>query len=528
MVTFAQLRDAEPHRLTDAAEVWERHGKAAGRRAEEVRTEVLDLVRGWSGPAARTAAAKLTELAEELSEAHTAMRRVSDILAQAGTAIAGARADLASAVEYARGKGLTVEEDGSVSWLDWNPLEWGEDRAAAEHAARLIEDALRRATEADADAAADLRVARLVGRDEASAAALTLSDDPAVERAAERVRELMRRSAEFDLGGNRDELREIAQIIDDLAPAEREAFLAQLSDEELRALRGRLRGMSDVLWHDNGLPPWERLDLDTSLLSGLSPEGVDRLVGVWPDLQPTPPDGTHYERPGGPLDDGDRSWRDVNQGGVGDCWALAVLAGEGHGDAGAYRDMVRQNPNGTVSVRLYDDGGDPHWVTVTGDLPVNDGNLAGVSGDNERAAGTAENWPAYVEKALARSYEDGDPSTSGYENIDGDWPDQSIEILTGRDAHNVDASEADVEDIRRRVESGQVVTVATQGGDDSHYIHSNDSGNLVGRHAYFVKEVLPDGRVVLGNPWGPDHPDGEVTLSEEEVREYGTKVTVEG
>ncbi len=350
---------------------------------------------------------------------------------------------------------------------------------------------------------------------------------PQMESAVARFRELLDKAGSFELDGNRNELREIAEIIQGLSPAEREAFLVQLSDEDLRTWRQYQRDTSDILWINNGLPHWDRLDLDTSLLSGVSRDSVDRLSSVWPELQPTPPDGSEYTNPGGPLDDGSRSWDDVNQGGVGDCWALATLAGQGRQDPSFYDKMVRQNPNGTVSVRLYDDSGNPHWITVTGDLPVKDGALAGASGDSVRNSDSAENWPAYVEKALARAYDDGDESTSGYENIDRDWPDQSVEILTGKDARNIEASDASTAGIGDRVDSGQVVIVSTEGSDQGPYVHSNDSGNLVGGHAYFVKDVLPDGRVVLGNPWGSESPDGEVILTQEEIREHGTKVTVE-
>ncbi|MGH3924970.1 MAG: hypothetical protein ACRDTT_19265, partial [Pseudonocardiaceae bacterium] len=105
----------------------------------------------WSGPAARAATGKLNHLIGELTEARTAMQHVSDILGAAGMAITRAHADLLSAIEYAHRKGLTVEDDGSVSWLDWNPLEWAADHEAAQHAADLIDDALRRANEADGE-----------------------------------------------------------------------------------------------------------------------------------------------------------------------------------------------------------------------------------------------------------------------------------------------------------------------------------------------------------------------------------------
>jgi len=143
----------------------------------------------------------------------------------------------------------------------------------------------------------------------------------------DRVHELLDEAGSFELNGNRDELQEIAHIVHGLSPTEREALLAQLSDEDLRTLQQHMQGTSDVLWRENGLPQWERLDLESSLLSAVSGQGVDRLSSVWPQLQPRPPEGSEYQKPGGPLDDGIRSWRDVNQGGVGDCWALATLAG---------------------------------------------------------------------------------------------------------------------------------------------------------------------------------------------------------
>lgn len=528
MVTFVQLRDAQPSLLAEAAGVWEGWAKATDRRAEELQAEVLAGLSRWSGSAAEAAIRRLDQLVGELTEARTIMRQVSDILDQAGTEITRAQADLRGAVEYAHHRGLTVEADGSVSWLDWNPLEWAQDRAAAEHAGDVIEDALQRANKADAAATADLRVAQLVGQGKAAASALRLSDDPQVEQAVARFHELLEKAGSFELTGNHDELGEIAQVIDGLSPSEREAFLAQLSDEDLRTWRRYLRDTSDVLWHEDGLPRWARLDLDASLLSSVSGASVDRLTSVWPQLHPKPPDGSEYAKPGGPLDVGGRSWHDINQGKIGDCWALATLAGQGRQDPSAYDEMVRSNPNGTVSVRLYDDGGNPHWVTVTGDLPVDaNGKLVGVSGDPDNdAADSAENWPTYVEKALARAYEDGDETTGGYQNLDGDSPANAFRYLTGHEAENTDVDDISTDDIRVRVESGEPVVVSTEGSSDDAYVYENESGPLVGNHAYFVKDVLPDGRVVLGNPWGTDAPGPEVTLTQEELREHGTAITV--
>ena len=37
-----------------------------------------------------------------------------------------------------------------------------------------------------------------------------------------------------------------------------------------------MQGTSDVLWRENGLPHWERLDLESSLLSAVSGQGAAR------------------------------------------------------------------------------------------------------------------------------------------------------------------------------------------------------------------------------------------------------------
>ncbi|MQA88411.1 MAG: hypothetical protein GEV03_28295 [Streptosporangiales bacterium] len=157
MVTFADLRDAKPDQLAGAAQTWEQRAKDAGRRAEEMQSDVLDVLKEWSGPASREAMEKLKSLTEELTDARKAMLGVSDALEQAGRDIGMAKAELNGALQYASGKGLTVEDDGSVSWFDWNPLEWAKDETAADHASELIEAAVRRATEADEKAAAYLK-----------------------------------------------------------------------------------------------------------------------------------------------------------------------------------------------------------------------------------------------------------------------------------------------------------------------------------------------------------------------------------
>lgn len=536
MVAFTALRDARPQELAEAAQAWERRARLTRQAEEDLRFEVIEQLRSWRGIAAQKALTTLTTLREELIEAVKAMHAIAEVLETAATQLRRAQADLIDAIEYAHRQGLTVEDDGSVSWLDWNPLDWAEDRAAAQRAADLIADALRRATEADTDARADLQVGKLVGADRASGTALSLRDDPRVESAAGTVRTLLAAAGStgfFEFDGNRDELQRIAATIENLSPSEREALLAQFSDDELVTLRGYLQGNSDS-WINpfdaNGLGHWARLDLDTALLSTVSADSVTRLTSVWPKLEPTPPDGAEYAEVGGPLDDGAKSWRDVNQGGVGDCWALAVLAGKGRADPGFYENMIQPNPNGTVSVRLYDDAGNPHWVTVTGELPVDGGDLAGARGDyGDANAATTENWPAYVEKALARAYADdsaADDPAGGYDDLNLDSASNAYQYLTGNEAHYQEIEDVSSAEIAAHLESGEPVTISTKGTSDELYIHANESGKLVGNHLYFVKDVLPNGDVVLGNPWGAGHPQGEITLTREELRRYTHGATV--
>ena len=82
MVTFAQLRDAQPSSLAEAAETWTLRAKDMAQRAAEMESEVLGLLTRWSGPASQAATQKINWLVDKLTEARTAMQtcRISSTL----------------------------------------------------------------------------------------------------------------------------------------------------------------------------------------------------------------------------------------------------------------------------------------------------------------------------------------------------------------------------------------------------------------------------------------------------------------
>ena len=364
------------------------------------------------------------------------------------------------------------------------------------------------------------------------------------------------RDAEGDYGwnGNTDDLRDVLHGIQGLSPAEREAFLSSLDDDQLDAFRSAITDSGT--FRDFGLPHWEQQDLETALLSTVSPASVARLVERW-KLNPALLDGMTWGTPTSPLTRGDETvtdtgelqtgghgnttrhgtspldWTDINQGGVGDCWFLATLAALGH-DRGpsAYDGMVTPNLNGTVSVRLYDDDGHAHLVTVDKQLPFDSANpdvLKGAAGDHAFQP-DQETWPAYIEKALAHSYEHGgDPNS--YKAIEGDTSDRAAHALTGRGTHDVDdggwgpfggSTEERVDNMRKALEEGRSVFVSTKGGDDDHLLLDK---RVVAGHLYFVRRVLPDGRVEIGNPWGVDATPSSAILTAHELDEISSGVS---
>ncbi|GEK23044.1 C2 family cysteine protease [Cellulomonas xylanilytica] len=352
----------------------------------------------------------------------------------------------------------------------------------------------------------------------------------------------LRGLADLDAGinGNRDDLRRIADLLAGLTAAELDLFLDDASADDLRAFGDAVADTSDSGWSPfdhNGLPVGERIALASTLLSLAGPTHLDDVASAFPWMTPgfdttdvfldganpqTGEDasGITYGVPEGPLFADGVSSTDVYQGRLGDCWFIASLAASTQMDPDLIARNIRENPNGTISVRLWDRDGTERWVTMTRELPLaDDGTPLGAHGDGEL-------WPAYYEKAFALLYEgdkggapdgkDGDPlydrSEQGtYGALEWDWTEKAPPYVSGNESRGLDVS---FEDVQSAFDSGSPVIVASS--DDKDDVPEHLQAGYFGRHVYYVTEITDD-HVLLANPWGDDYEPLRLTPAEFEA-----------
>ncbi|MFE1293183.1 C2 family cysteine protease [Streptomyces sp. NPDC058731] len=343
----------------------------------------------------------------------------------------------------------------------------------------------------------------------------------------------------FGDDGNRDDLDEVKDKLDGLTAAELDAFLAKVPAEDLRRYGDLAQKTDDSgMWwwesHD-GIPAGQFRDHLSHLLQEAGPSHWAKLQAAFPGIQPgfdttdawlqgynsqlgQGVKGMHYGMPGDPLfaTPGKVDASSISQGQFADCWYIASLTATAQADPKFIQEGIKQNPNGTVNVRIWDKDGNQHWVTVTPDLPMDEnGNLVS-------AHGSGETWPAYYEKAFALMYggdtggtpdnhegdklydraEQGDYGATEWDNTDKAPP-----YVTGHDSKSIDNN---LGAIKKSFESHHPVIVAT-GSVDQNDVPPEWKGSFVSRHVFYVKGFTADGKVILGNPWGGGAPDVEAT-----------------
>lgn len=212
----------------------------------------------------------------------------------------------------------------------------------------------------------------------------------------------------------------------------------------------------------------------------------------------------HREEPG-PLDTevDDIDPYDVNQRGIGDCWALASVAAVAQTDPEFLAEhIVYDDETNEYIVTLYDEQGNPVDVRIDNSYVerVDGDGLLGVVGDDGEP-----NYASIYEKALAEHF------GGEYGDIWGGKAEQGLEAITGRPAETVDIAEGSSnretsDAIRAQHDAGEPVALATRHdlGDDV---------PMVGGHVYVVTDVMPNGDVVVYNPWG-GNPDSSMTAHE--------------
>jgi hypothetical protein len=198
----------------------------------------------------------------------------------------------------------------------------------------------------------------------------------------------------------------------------------------------------------------------------------------------------------------------IRQGALADCYFLAAVGAVVADDPRAVKNAIRDNGDGTYSVRFYKSNGEAVWIKVDADLPVDaSGKLVYAKGLDSDGDGKLELWVPLMEKAYAK-FEDKygpDDGVDGYADIGaGGSPSKAIKALTGRSASrlSVPSSDAKLEGMLSSANDGHQVVASTPRGS---------SDGWVGNHAYTVvgtyENEAGDVMVTLRNPWGSNEPD---------------------
>jgi hypothetical protein len=353
---------------------------------------------------------------------------------------------------------------------------------------------------------------------------------------------------DFGSNGNRDDLRKIRDQFADLTPAELDALLSRVPAADLKHLSDLDADDNDgsgwKWWDHNGLPDGEFRDFVSSLVKKAGPSHWATLEAAFPGVQPgfdttdawidgvnpqsgQGAQGMHYGMPTDPLfkTPGQIDVDGIAQGRFGDCWYISSLTATAHANPKFIQDGIKQNPNGTVDVRIWDKDGNLHWVTVTPDLPMDSG------GNLLSAHGGGEVWPAYYEKAFALMYGGDDGGApDGHENdprydrkesgdygaVEWDFTDKAPPYVTGHDSKSIDN---DFDSVKKSFQDHHPVIVATPSDDDLKKAGLDPAWDqhYVTRHVFYVKGFDADGKMILGNPWGPG---GDIHITADQYKKY--------
>ena len=162
MVTFSQLLNAQPGKLKDSADAWNKWSSAVDDHAQRLDAVHTKVSTNWSSDASHDARVLIADAHLRASASATALGRVTAVLNSAYTSFSQAHNDLLTAGNEAVGMGFAVTQDGQVT--DPNNLI---GRATGQKKTQLtqartdlqnrIDKAVRDANTADDQVAATLR-----------------------------------------------------------------------------------------------------------------------------------------------------------------------------------------------------------------------------------------------------------------------------------------------------------------------------------------------------------------------------------
>ncbi len=225
---------------------------------------------------------------------------------------------------------------------------------------------------------------------------------------------------------------------------------------------------------------------------------------------------------------------DIYQGGIGDCWLIAMLSGIAGQDNEAIKDIITVTGHNEYKVKLYDANGKRFTVNVNADEyakleEVNDGSTS------SRAY---EEWVAILEVAISKSpqiFKEG-ANEKAPGNITGgnSYASESVySAITGGSASTAPVTSKKYSDGRSQtfsninagLRNGGVVAISTpvlpEGAPDA----------IVGNHVFTVINTFTENGtefVTVRNPWGAGNgtSDGFFTVDIDTVNNYFDNVYV--
>ncbi len=228
---------------------------------------------------------------------------------------------------------------------------------------------------------------------------------------------------------------------------------------------------------------------------------LEKLVNKWflGLDRPVTSSGT-YHAVSGLLFQNGINFHDIVQGGVGDCYLMAVLAESALRTPNTIQTMFIENGDHTVTVRFYKNGV-ADYVTVDRMLPVNSSGSAvyATFGGNYNS-GTNELWVALAEKAYAQLNESGwtgQDGTNSYAGIDVGSPADAMKQITARSATGY--ASLNKNSVIAAFNAGKLVAFSSK--KDQADIPS--TVNVAAHHVYALVDYSPTTqKFTLYNPWG--------------------------
>lgn len=242
-----------------------------------------------------------------------------------------------------------------------------------------------------------------------------------------------------------------------------------------------------------------------NLFSGSSSTQMENLIGKWFLGTDRPAAAGTYQYANGALFQNGISYRDVDQGQVGDCYFLASLGAVALKAPTNISNMFTDNGDGSFTVRFFNNGV-ADYVTVDRYLPTYAGGGFIYANDSSGLAYNDANnelWVALAEKAYVQMSQSGwteQDVGNTYESIAGGWAKITLEQITGRSAT---ANWMNLANIWTAFTSGQSIALHTNNVTET---------GIVGNHVYvFTGFNYTTGRYTVYNPWGGG--DGLVELT---------------